>query len=187
MSIYLIIAIICIILLFATVILGDFGGDMDVDTDVDMDMGGGGDLGHIELGHGDFAAGISPLSLPILLIFGTSFGSVGALLEMTSIHFLIIPVIAAGASALVAGGVYIAMVKFFVTSQASSTIKINDLVGKEAMVSIPIKPGSLGQIIVVTEERGRTTLSAVSDEEIPTDSIVEIKRVVSDGVFVKKK
>jgi hypothetical protein len=183
MSIYMIIAIICIILLFATVILGDFGGDMDADVDMDFD----GDLGHIELGHGDFSAGISPLSIPILLVFGTGFGSFGALLEIMNVHFLVVPVISAGASALVAGGVYLFMVKVFVRAQATSTIILQDLVGKDAIVSIPIKPGSLGQIIVVTDERGRSTISAVSDEELPTDSIVEIKKVVADGVFVKKK
>jgi len=83
-SVYLIIAIVCAVLLAVTVALGglidhvDFGGhDFDIGGH-DVDMGGvdaGGDYGEF---HGP---GISPLSLPIMLAFGTTFGCVGALLE----------------------------------------------------------------------------------------------------------
>jgi membrane-bound ClpP family serine protease len=82
---------------------------------------------------------------------------------------------------------FVFLVKVFAQAQTSSNINLNDLVGKEAIVSIPLKPDSLGQIIVVTEERGRTTLTAVSDEEIATDSIVRIMKISGDSVFVKKE
>jgi hypothetical protein len=54
-------------------------------------------------------------------------------------------------------------------------------------VSVAIKTGKKGQIIVVTEERGRTLLSAVADEPIPQDTIVEIKAIVGNGVRVERK
>ncbi|UCF07317.1 MAG: NfeD family protein [Thermoplasmata archaeon] len=184
MSIYLIIAIICMILLVATVIMGDFGGDVDMDVDMDMDM----DMGHFEVGHGDFGgAGISPLSLPIILTFGTGFGGFGTLFEAINMHPLVIPFLSAGLSGLMAGAMYFIMLKVFGQTQTSSTVRLQDLVGKEGIVSIPIKPDGLGQIIVTTEERGRTTLTAVSDQEISTDSVVTITKITGDAVFVKKR
>ncbi len=180
----MIIAIICVILLIGSVIMGDFGADMDMDVDMDMDM----DLdGHFEVGHGDFmGAGISPLSLPIILTFGTAFGGFGMLFDATSLHWIVVPMLSAGGATLVAGGMFVFMVKFFAQAQTSSTISLHELIGKEGIVSIPIKPEGLGQVIVTTEERGRTILTAVSDEEITNDAMVRIIKVTGDAVFVKK-
>ena len=183
LSWYAIILIICLILLVGSVIMGDFGGDMDMDVDMDMDMDG-----HFEIGHGDFTgAGISPLSLPIMLTFGASFGGFGMIFESMDMYWAVVPLFSAGLSALIAGGMFVLLVKVFAQSQTTSTIRLEDLIGKEGIVSIPLKPDGLGQIIVVTEERGRTTLTAVSDQEIATDSIVEIMRITGNSVFVKKK
>lgn len=176
-NIYVLIALICGLLMVTMFIFGDFGGDMDVDVDV----------GHIELGYGDFDAGLSPLSLPIMLMFGTSFGTFGYLFEQVVDNAFIVPFLSIGVSAVVAGIMYFLVLNIFVKTQTSSDIKLSDLIGQDAVVSIPIKEGSIGQIIVTTEERGRTILSAVSDEEIPSDSIVAITKVMGDGVFVKKK
>jgi membrane-bound ClpP family serine protease len=177
-SIYLLIAVFCGILMMAMFLLGDFSGD----ADVDIDMGG-----HAELGFGDADLGLSPLSLPIMLMFGTSFGTFGYIFERIIDNEFIVPVIAILISAVIAAIMYVLVLKIFVQTQTSSDIRLNDLVGKDAIVSIPIKDGSIGQIIVSTEERGRTILSAVSDEEIANDSIVMITKVMGDGVFVKKK
>jgi membrane-bound ClpP family serine protease len=178
-SVYILIALICGLLMVTMFIFGDFGGDMDMDVDMDM--------GHVELGYGDFDAGLSPLSLPIMLMFGTSFGTFGYLFEQLIDNALIVPFLSIGVSALVAGVMYFLILNIFVKTQTSSDIKLSNLVGEDAIVSIPIKEGSIGQIIVTTEERGRTILSAVSDEEIPSDAIVAITKVMGDGVFVKKK
>jgi membrane-bound ClpP family serine protease len=176
-NIYVLIALICGLLMIAMFFLGDFGGDMDVDMD----------MGHIELGYGDFDAGLSPLSLPIMLMFGTSFGTFGFLFEQFIDNAFIVPFLSIAVSAVVAGIMYVLVLKIFVRTQTSSDINLNSLIGQDGVVSIPVKSGSIGQIIVTTEERGRTILSAVSDEEIPSDSIVEITKVMGDGVFVKKK
>ena len=182
-NIYVLIALICGLLMIAMFFLGDFGGDVDVDVDMDVDV----DLGHIELGHGDFQAGLSPLSLPIMLMFGTSFGAFGYIFEQFIDNQFIVPLLSILVSAVVAGVMYLLVLKIFVRTQTSSDIRLGQLIGQDAIVSIPIKKDSIGQIIVTTEERGRTILSAVSDEEIPSDSIVEIIKVMGDGVFVKKK
>jgi membrane protein implicated in regulation of membrane protease activity len=177
-SLYLMIAVLCGILMIAMFLLGDFTGDMDVD----VDMGG-----HAELGFGDADVGLSPLSLPIMLMFGTSFGAFGYIFESLEFNPYVVPVIAIGISAVIAAVMYVMVLKIFVQTQTSSDIRLHNLVGEDAIVSIPIKEGSIGQIIVTTEERGRTILSAVSDEEIPNDTIVTITKVMGDGVFVNKK
>lgn len=176
-SAYLMIAVFCGILMMAMFLLGDFSGDADVDVD----------MGHIELGHGDFDAGLSPLSLPIMLMFGTSFGAFGYIFEEMGMNPFVVPALATLISAAIAAVMYFTILKIFVQTQTSSDVNIHDLVGHQGTVSIPIKEGTIGQVIVTTEERGRTLLSAVSDEEIPNDSIIEIVKVVGDSVFVKKK
>jgi hypothetical protein len=64
---------------------------------------------------------------------------------------------------------------------------MRDLVGKDGETTMPIKPGSPGQIMVVTEERGRTLVQAVSDVDIPTNAMVSIVEVVGNGVKVVLK
>jgi membrane-bound ClpP family serine protease len=176
-NIYVLIALICGLLLIGMFFFGDIGGDMDVDVD----------MGHVELGYGDFDAGLSPLSLPIILMFGTSFGALGYIFEQFIDNQYIVPLLSILISAVIAAIMYLLVLNIFVKTQTSSDIRLQDLIGKDAMVSIPIKKGAIGQIIVTTEERGRTILSAVSDEEIQTDSIVEITKIMGDGVFVKKE
>ena len=100
-SLYLLIAIICGIFLFIMAFLGfdfmdvnvdtGFDVDMDLDMDVDMDVDADGDTGHFEAGHGDTSPGISPLSLPILLAFGTSFGAAGHAFEAYGISAMRVP------------------------------------------------------------------------------------------------
>jgi hypothetical protein len=177
-SIYLLIAVFCGILMIAMFLVGDFTGDMDVD----VDMGG-----HAEVGFGDADVGLSPLSLPIMLMFGTSFGVFGYIFEQFIANDFIVPALSIFISAGIAGAMYFTVLKIFVQTQTSSDIRLYNLVGEDAVVSIPVKEGAIGQIIVTTVERGRTILSAVSDEEIPNDAIVTITKVMGDGVFVKKK
>lgn len=196
-SVYVIIAIICVVLLIISIALGGFGDDFDMgghDFDVggpDLDVGGPDmDLGgaHVDVGYGDFGgAGISPLSLPVILAFGSSFGGIGALLEVAGFDPYITPLIAIFVSIIIAGALYMGLVWMFVKTQASSTVSMRELVGQEGTVSVAIKAGKVGQIVVVTEERGRTLIPAVAEKPIPVDAIVEIKGIVGNGVRVERK
>ncbi|MEE8183648.1 MAG: hypothetical protein V3T94_05830 [Thermoplasmata archaeon] len=183
-SIYLLIAIICAILLIVTVAMGGFaGGDFDVEGP-DLDLGGlEGDVGY-----GDFTgAGISPLSLPIVLAFGTTFGGVGAVLEeMGYFHPWAIPFIAMLVGVLTAGVMFVVVLRVFVKTQTTTVVHPKDLVGEKGIVSVAIKPGRTGQVVVVTTERGRTLLSAIAEEAIPTDTAVTIEAVVGHSVRVKR-
>ncbi|MCK4367444.1 MAG: hypothetical protein KAW84_05805 [Thermoplasmata archaeon] len=188
-SIYLLIAIICAVLLIVTVAMGGFtGGDFDAGGGFDVE-GPDLDLGGLEadVGYGDFTGvGISPLSLPIVLAFGTTFGGVGAVLEQVGVNMYAIPFIAMLVSVLTAGIMYVVVVKVFVGTQTSTVVHPRDLVGEQGIVSVAIKPGRTGQVVVVTTERGRTLLPAIAEEAIPTDTTVTIEAVVGHSVRVKR-
>jgi len=189
-SVYLIIAIVCAVLLAVTVALGglidhvDFGGhDFDIGGH-DVDMGAidaGGDYGEF---HGP---GISPLSLPIMLAFGTTFGGVGALLEQAGYNIYIVPMVSLVASALSAGALYFGVTSLFVKTQTTSTVDPRALVGRDAIVSIAIKRNMIGQVLVVTEERGRTLCPAVADEPVQTGTAVIIKEMSGGNMKVLRK
>ncbi|HKZ48245.1 MAG TPA: hypothetical protein VJ397_05575 [Thermoplasmata archaeon] len=168
LSPYLWIMIIFLVLLVVVLVVGDFGG---ADHDVDV----GGDI-----------SGLSPLSLPVVAMFGTTFGGIGALLDTLDLPTVAVVGVAVLFAAALAGGMYFAMVRLFVKGQVSSDVVPAELVGQEANVLIPISPGQSGQVLVITAARGRTLLSAVSSEEIKTDEAVVIEGVVGDAVRVRK-
>jgi membrane protein implicated in regulation of membrane protease activity len=188
LSIYLIIAIVCGVLL---IVMAIFGGDfmdmdMDMDFDVDVDVDGLGT--HIEPGFGDFATGLSPLSPPLLLAFGASFGAFGTIFETLGYGPIWTPLLAGVLATLMAVAIFYVLFKVFIQSQATTRVNFRTLIGKEAVVTVPIKPGEQGQILIVTEARGRTLITAISaDEEIPSDSIIIIEKMTGNIASVRKK
>ena len=181
-SLYLIVAIICALLLVVMAAFADFGGDAGVDG-VDLHLDSGADAGY-----GDFhGAGISPLSIPVILVFGTIFGAFGAFFEDIDLNMILVPTLSAIISAAITSVIYVLLVKVFIKSQATTQVHIKDLVGKDGEATMPITPGSPGQIMVITEERGRTLVSAVSDVNIPTNAMVTITGVLGNGVKVVPK
>ncbi|HKW43862.1 MAG TPA: hypothetical protein VJP06_06710 [Thermoplasmata archaeon] len=156
-------------LLILVLVLGDIGGidfDHDVGTDVDT--------------------GLSPLSLPVVAVFGTSFGGFGTLLE--SLHFepIVVPILATVFAGLVSGGMYVLMLNVFVKTQAETKVVLETLKGEKGQVLVPIRPGTPGQVVVITEARGRTLLQAIADEVIGTDEHVVVDSVVGNSVKVHK-
>jgi membrane-bound ClpP family serine protease len=178
LTIYLIIAIVCGLLLIVMAALGGHG-------DSGLDTGGGPD---VDVGHGDFSGtGISPLSIPILLIFGTMFGCVGGILEALKWdQTALIPVMALIVSAIVTAVTFVIMVKVFVKSQGSTAVGLADLVGLSGIATIRITEKEPGQIVVSTEARGRVTAPAIAKEEIPTNAQIKVIQVVGDSVMVEK-
>ena len=180
-SIYVLITLICGILL---IIMGIFGfgdvGDFDLDT-ADFDL----DAGDFDLDHGDIG-GMSPLSLPLVLSFGTVFGLFGTLFTTMNMDPIYVPLLAAAISAGISALLFFVMLKVFVQTQTSTDVSFKQLVGREATVTVPIRPPGVGQIMVITEERGRTLITATADDVIPTDSIVTIDRLVGSTAYVKE-
>lgn len=179
-SIYLLIALVCAILLLIMAAMGDFGGDADFDFDVDGDI-------DFDVGHGDFGgAGISPLSVPILLVFGTCFGSVGSILEALGWNANLVPVVAVGVSLAVTVATFIVMVRVFVKTQGSTAVGLSDLVGLEGLTLIGVTRAGPGQVVVATEERGRVVAPAVARYDIPTNSQIKVIGVVGDSVMIER-
>ena len=193
MSVYLIVMLVCGLMLIVIAFLGaDFGIDHDTDVGgVGHDFGGhdgSGGVEHFEGGHGDFSgAQLNPLSLPLVLAFGTAFGGFGAMFESMGWGVLTTPLASATISLLISGILYFAMDRLFVKTQATSTVKYANLIGKVATTTIPINAGMQGQVLIITEERGRTLLSAVASEEIPTGTSVIIDGFEGASVKVSKK
>jgi len=192
--VYLTITIIFSILLIAMGLMGGLGGVFDIH----LDLGGGGiDAGGVDVGgighdvatdSGQFSgSGISPLSLPILFVFGTFFGVFGTVLEVTQFLPPVgVPFAAAAFSALITGVVYQAMVYAFVKTQAKSEYALKDLVGSNGEVTIPFGPGGRGQVMVITDAAGRTLITAVSKESLGTGERVHITGVEGHSLVVEK-
>ncbi|MGA1820561.1 MAG: hypothetical protein ACMUHU_06090 [Thermoplasmatota archaeon] len=155
-----------------------FGGlDFDFDFgDVDVDVDTGFDLG-VDGGPGFF-------SLPILLGFFTGFGGIGALLTYYEVNAIATPFIAGIAAITIASILFLIINYFFKHFQSDSTVRFNDLIGRRASVSVPISPGQEGQIVLFTEQRGRTLVPAVSHKPLPNNSQVVITGVSGDSVKV---
>jgi membrane protein implicated in regulation of membrane protease activity len=191
LSIYLLIALVCGIMLSVMAFMG-FGHDLNIGGhDLNIgghDMDGSTGVDHFTGGHGDFSgAHLSPLSFPLILAFGTSFGGFGALFEAMGWNVYLTPLMAAVIAVIIAVIMYFAMDRLFFQTQASSDIRYSKLIGMEATTTIPIKPGQSGQVLVITEARGRTLLPAVAKEDIPTDSAVMIEGFAGGSLVVRRK
>ena len=181
-SIYLLICLVCGILL---IVMGMFGfgdfGDFDFDTgDIDVDTG------DFDLGHGDMG-GLSPLSLPIMLSFGTSFGAFGVIFSSMDFDIVLVPILAAVVSVGVAALMFFLMLKIFVQTQVNTSVNMSKLTGREAVVTIAIRPPEVGQIMVSTPERGRTLVTAMAEDNIPSGVNVFIVRMVDSTAHVKQE
>ncbi len=175
MSVYVWIAMISILFLIVLAVLGGYGFDTDADVDGGLD-------------YGEFSGpGISPLSLPIVAAFGASFGSLGALFDRAGFSTLFVPVLAATGAIVVSAALFFGVQKYLVRAQASSDVQPNTLLGHDAQVTVPIRENAQGQILVITDARGRTLFPAKANEDITRDTIVEIIGFAGGVANVRKK
>ena len=172
-STVLVIQIVLMIIGFATGGLGDslgVDGDVDVDGDgVPDDHSGSGVVGLITI------KGI------------VSFFAVGGWtalgLDISKAHpavTIIVGVIVGIATLIGVGLIYRALYKL----ESNGSIQYKNAVGKTAEVYIPIKPGSVGKVNVVIQERlVEADARTLGDEEIATGAMVKIVDIIN-GVFV---
>ena len=177
-SIYLVIMIIGAILLFIVLFMGvghDFGGG---------DVGGidHGDVGHGEFGHG----GPSAFSLPVILAVVTSFGAFGVILEQVKINVLAVPIISMIAAIGIGAVTFVGMYKMFKATQTTTKLNYEDLIGSKGTVSIPIKEGDEGQIIMTAKGSGRVQMAAVADEDIERDEVIIALELIGNVMKVKR-
>jgi membrane-bound ClpP family serine protease len=178
-SIYLVIMIIGAILLFVVLFMGighEFGGDVHV-----------GDMGHGDVGHGDVGhGGPSAFSLPVILAVVTSFGAFGVLLEQINLSPLVVPIISMVLAIGIGAITFVGMYKMFKATQTSTKLKYEDLVGTKGTVSIPIKEGDEGQVIMTAKGSGRVQMAAVADEDIERDEVVIALELIGNVMKVKR-
>jgi len=195
-AIYLVITIVFSILLLIMAVSGGLGGVVDFGgadvggPDIGADLGGvGHDIGH-DVGHdaGQFSGtGIQPLSLPIMFAFGAFFGAFGTVFEsMQVLPMFLVPLVAAILASVITALVYILLQAMFAKSQATTEYKLPDLVGARGEITIPVRPGLRGQVLVATDARGRTLLSAISSQELKTGDRVQITGVEGGALVVEK-
>jgi membrane protein implicated in regulation of membrane protease activity len=158
-------------MIFGGLDLGFDAGDVDIDVDTDLDL----DIGDRDIG---------VFSLPIILSFTTAFGALGAILTYFDMNRVATPFIAALGALALAGILFLIVNYFFKAFQSDSTVRFNDLIGRKASVTVPIKKGQEGQIVLFTEQRGRTLIPAVSQKTIPSNAQVVITGVSGDTVKV---
>lgn len=163
--------ILILMMVFGGLDLGFDGADMDVDVDTGFDL---------NIGDSD----IGVFSLPIILSFTTAFGALGAILTYFDLNRVATPFISALGALALAGILFLIVNYFFKYFQSDSTVRFNDLIGRKASITVPIKPGQEGQIVLFTEQRGRTLIPAVSKKTMLNNAQVVITGVSGDTVKV---
>ena len=169
LSAYTLVMLVFFLILIVVLALGDIG-DFGIGADIDADV----------------TAGLSPISLPVIAVFGTAFGAFGTLFEAFEYGVLLTPILSVALGSLTAGGVWALMLNVFVKTQAETKVDFADLVGYKGQVMIPISPGHPGQVVVITEARGRTLLQAISEQSIGTDEHVMVDSIVGNSVKVHR-
>lgn len=174
--VFLAIGLLCGIILIVLMLIGGMDFGVDVDGGFDMDH----DVGH-DVGGG----GPSPLSMPVLLSFGTMFGISGFIIQ----YYYGDPIMAAGVAAILgaimSGIMYLIMVAIFKAGEASTDFNTKDTIGEQGEVTISIQKGKIGQVLVITETRGRTLVTATADQDIPVHTRVNIVGISGDRVIVE--
>jgi membrane protein implicated in regulation of membrane protease activity len=166
---FLAIAVFGFIFVMASALLGDVFEHGDFDHDAD--------------GH---SAGPSILSSRILSVFVTAFGCFGAIGIHLGWGVGASTALGFGGGVLFAGLIYV-FASFLYSQQASSTVRTADLVGNTAQVSVAIPHDGMGQVRctlgdTVVEKVAR----AANNEEIPVNTLVRIKSIVGEVVFVER-
>lgn len=149
---------------------GDFGGH---DADFHGDHGGD--------GHG-----VSFFSTRILSVFITAFGGFGAI----AVHLGYRIEISTGIGllgGLVFGALIYLFASFLYSQQASSDIRVSELVGRTAQVSVAIPPNGLGQIRCSLGESVVEKIARAYDgDAIPANTLVKIDSIVGETVLVRR-
>jgi membrane protein implicated in regulation of membrane protease activity len=166
---FLAIAAFGFVFLLASAVFGDLfeHGDFDHDTDV----------------HG---GGPSILSGRVLSVFVTAFGAFGAI----GIHlgYGVAPSTAMGfGGGLAFAAVIYLFASFLYSQQATSHIRVSELVGCTGEVSVAIPKGGLGQVRCTLGDTMIEKIARARDnQEIPANTLVKIEEIVGESVIVRR-
>jgi membrane protein implicated in regulation of membrane protease activity len=152
-----------------------FGGDVADNVDIDHDVGG------------DAGDGPSVLSLRMLALLMVGFGAVSFGMSATTDATMFACSMGGVGGALVVGAVGYVILRAFYSSQASSTVTDQDVIGENANLIDGIGEGGHGQVAVVVRGREMTYLARSRDDQpIPKGTPVRIVSKVGNTVTVEK-
>jgi membrane protein implicated in regulation of membrane protease activity len=141
-----------------------------------------GDLGHDGGDHG----GPSILSTRVLSGFVTAFGGFGAIAVHLGYGIGTSTAMGFGGGVIFATLVYVFIWGLF-SQQASSHVVVDDLVGRNAEVSVAIPKGGLGQVRCTLGDNVIEKIARSKDnEEISANTVVKIETVVGETVLVRR-
>ena len=174
-TIFLGIAAVGFIFLVLSFVFGDLFGHGDV---------GGHDIGAHDV-HAD--SGVSIFSTRVLSVFVTAFGGFGAIgvhlgyrIEVSTAIGLV--------GGFIFGGLIYLFASFLYSQQASSDIRVSDLVGRTAQVSVAIPQNGLGQIRCSLGESLVEKLARTADgTAVPVNTSVKIESIVGETVLVRRE
>jgi len=148
-----------------------------------------GDLaGHDADFHGDVhgGGGVSIFSTRILSVFVTAFGGFGAI----GIHLgygIEVSTAMGVAGGLLFGTIIYLFASFLYSQQASSEVRVSDLTGNTAQVSVAIPKAGVGQVRCRLGESLVDKIARSQDgEEIPANTVVKIEAVIGETVVVRR-
>ena len=174
-AVFLGIASIGFLFLVISLLFGEFFGHGDL---VGHDADFHGDV------HGD--GGVSIFSTRVLSVFVTAFGGFGAI----GIHLgygTEVSTALGVAGGLVFGSIIYLFASFLFSQQASSEIRMSDLAGGTAQVSVAIPKDGVGQVRCTLGESVVEKIARSRDgEQIPLNTLVKIEAVVGETVVVRR-
>lgn len=147
-----------------------------------------GDLFEMFGGHADISADATDFGLfdsRVIAVFITAFGGFGAIGVQIGFGAVVSSLVG------LLGGVFFGFVvssfgRFLVGQQASSTVTDEGLIGRNAQVTVTIKPGEVGQITCrVGDERVEKIARAADGNEIKAGSLVRVASIAGDSVIVE--
>ena len=168
-SVFLLIAGAGVVFLLVSLLFGEMFEHFDSSVDHDLDHGGP-----------------SFFSPRVLSVFVTAFGGVGAI----ATHYGFSPVPASGlgfASGLVMSMIVLAFARFLYRQQATSEVRMTDLVGQSGRVVVAIPPGGVGQVRCRIGEELVDKIARTRDGGVvPENSAVRIEEVLGETVIVTR-
>ena len=171
-TIFLGIATVGFVFLVVSFLFGEIFGHGDIGAH------GPGDI------HGD-AHGVSIFGTRVLSVFVAAFGGFGAI----GIHLGYRIEVSTGIGLLggvVFGGLIYLFASFLHSQQASSVIRVNELVGRIAQVTVAIPQNGLGQVRCSVGEGVVEKIARAQDgKAVPVNTSVRIESIVGETVLVR--
>lgn len=149
----------------------------------------GGLFDHGDVDHGDIHGdvhGVGFFSTRVLSVFITAFGGFGAIGTHLGFSIEISTLLGLVGGAIFGGLIYL-FASFLYNQQASSDIRVDELVGRTAQVSVAIPKDGLGQVRCSMGESVVEKLARTEDgAAIPANTSVKIESIVGETVLVRR-